>query len=100
MEMYLQKLHVHLNIYGGIIIGMQFVKFFCVNDGNKVHHRNFQVMKCLIYYDIHVHAPNPSTKETKGLITYYKKVKYSQHTKIKQHKVLCTKVWQEKVKLL
>jgi hypothetical protein len=29
-------------------------------------------MKCLIYYDIHVHALNPSTKEIKGLITYYK----------------------------
>jgi hypothetical protein len=29
---------------------MQFVKLFCVNDDNKVHHRNFQVMKCLIYY--------------------------------------------------
>jgi hypothetical protein len=51
---------------------MQFVKFFCVNDDNKLHHRNFQIMRCLIYYDIHLHVPNLSTKERKGLVTYYK----------------------------
>jgi hypothetical protein len=70
MEMYLQKLHVHFFKYGGIIIWMQFVKFFCVNDDNEVLHKNFQVMRCLIYYDIHVHASKPSTKERNGLITY------------------------------
>jgi len=58
--------------YGGIIIWMQFVKFFCVNDDNEVLHKNFQVMRCLIYYDIHVHASKPSTKERNGLITYKK----------------------------
>jgi hypothetical protein len=41
MEMYLQKLHVHFFKYGEIIIWMQFVKFFCVNDDNKVLHKNF-----------------------------------------------------------
>jgi hypothetical protein len=43
-----------------------------VNDGKDVNVRNPKVLRCMFCYTNHVHVHNPSTKEKKGLITYYK----------------------------
>jgi len=54
-------------INGKVIIKMQFVGFFCVNNDKKVNVGNLQIMRCLFCYTSHVHAHNPSTKERKVL---------------------------------
>jgi len=43
-----------------------------VNDGKDVKEGNLQVTKCMCCYTNLVHVLNPSTKERKGFITYYK----------------------------
>jgi len=42
------------------------------NNEKDVDAENRQVMKCLFCYISHVHVPNPSSKESKCFITYYK----------------------------
>jgi hypothetical protein len=46
--------------------------FYCVNDGKDVERVSLQMMKCILCYNSVMNALNPSTKECKGLITYYK----------------------------
>jgi hypothetical protein len=45
---------------------------YCVNDGRDVERGSLQMMKCILCYNSVMNALNPSTKECKGLITYYK----------------------------
>jgi len=44
---------------------------YCVNDG-KYEMGIPRIMGCIICYSNHVNAHNPSAKEKKGVITYYK----------------------------
>jgi hypothetical protein len=43
-----------------------------VNDGKDVKEGNLQVTTCMFCYTNLVHVLNPSTKERKGFVTYYK----------------------------
>jgi hypothetical protein len=43
-----------------------------VNNGKDVNDRNLQITKCMLCYPNLVDVLNPSTKERKGFITYYK----------------------------
>jgi hypothetical protein len=54
---------------------MKFLGFVFVwtsNNEKDVDVENPQAMKCLFCYINPMHVPNPSTKERKSFITYYK----------------------------
>jgi hypothetical protein len=43
-----------------------------VNDGKEVEGVDHLIMRCILCYVDPINVPNPITKKTKGLITYYK----------------------------